>query len=138
MIANKVLNTVSPKKTFEQLLGNHPFLVIKNQLLFKKGKDYILTQILPDEDYTISDYNELPESAPFQLVKSKLVFMPSLYNVHQEVLGNLHILMGNHVKQTKQGIVRIAPLDVHFNENNIFQPDLLFIRQNRKSISTNL
>jgi len=50
------------------------------------------------------------------------------------VLGNLHLLIGAYVKRQKLGFVGLAPLDVHFDEENVFQPDLLFIANERMNI----
>jgi Uma2 family endonuclease len=43
-------------------------------------------------------------------------------------------LLSLSIKKSKAGKIRFAPLDVHFDKKNIFQPDLLFISNERKEI----
>jgi Uma2 family endonuclease len=45
--------------------------------------------------------------------------------------------MGVYAKQNKLGQVYPAPLDVEFDENNVFQPDVLFIKIERKAQAVN-
>lgn len=57
-------------------------------------------------------------------------FLSSPVYAHQRVLGELYTLIRNDC--SADGEVLFAPLDVHFDEDNIFQPDLIFIsRENR-------
>jgi hypothetical protein len=65
--------------TFERLLNRGHYGIIGNQLLFfshELGK-YVLTQISDKQDYTVGDYAQLPEGAPFQLINGKLIFVAS-------------------------------------------------------------
>jgi Uma2 family endonuclease len=53
---------------------------------------------------------------------------------HQEISGNLFLILAAYIKQKKLGKVYFAPLDTRFDNYNVFQPDLLFISNERKSI----
>ena len=53
---------------------------------------------------------------------------------HQIVSGNLHAAIYTHIRQKKLGIVLTAPMDVIFNPIDTFQPDLLFISNERLHI----
>lgn len=86
--------------------------------------------------YTVEDYMLLEEGVPFQLINYDLVISPSPTLLHQTVLQELSFNISNHLKQTNNnGLVVFAPIDVKFDEGNVFQPDLIFISaENRKKI----
>ena len=120
---------------FENLLGGKSFQTVRNQIIFKsEGKYYISVIDNQRFRYNSDYYNQLPEGAPFQLINGKLIFMASPKDIHQSVLGNLYLEITPFVKKNKLGKVRLAPLDVHFDKNNICQPDLMFISNERKDI----
>ena len=123
--------------SFEELLMGKLFLVVNNQLLFEKDGKFVLTQISLENDYTAKHYAQLPEGAPFQLIQGKLIFMPSPYYIHQKVLMRLASKLDTHVEENELGEVLPAPMDVHFDEKNIYQPDILFVSVTRKNIIGN-
>ena len=83
--------------------------------------------------YTKEDYLALDEGAPFQLINADLVMSPSPVVDHQKILLNLVIQFKSYMAQSNdQGQLLIAPLDVYFDEENIFQPDLFYIKEDRK------
>ncbi len=132
---DKIYGTVLfPEGVGEMLLNGHRFLVIRGQLLYKIEEGYVITMIREEENYTVDHYLQLPESAPFQLINAKLIYMPSPYEIHQAVVFNLSLEIGNYVKKHQLGVVRFAPLDVHFDKENVVQPDLLFVSVRRSSI----
>lgn len=118
----------------DELFGDKRFLKIGGQILFKKDGRYVATRFSSQQNYTAKDYMELPEGAPFQLIQSKLIFMPSPTYLHQKISMLLGNQLFNHVDSKSLGEVCAAPMDVHFDENNIYQPDLLFIRKERLHI----
>jgi len=81
-----------------------------------------------------ADFQNLPEGPHYQLINNELIFTPSPFEIHQLVLGNLFILLTAFVRQQRLGVVRIAPLDVYLDENNVVQPDLLFVSESRRHI----
>ncbi len=111
----------------KELLGAHTFLPIRGQLLYRENGHILMTQIRSDKNYTVEDYMKLPEGAPYQLINGKLIHMPSPFVIHQEISANLLFELMLFVRTNKLGKVYAAPLDVHFDEDNVFQPDLLFI-----------
>jgi len=52
---------------------------------------------------------------------------PAPLDIHQLVLNEINIELSLFLRKAKIGITRIAPYDVHFSKQNIFQPDLIFI-----------
>lgn len=128
------VNSLYIPANFEALLSGKPFLRLGKQLLYKSNGEYVVTTIQKDKNYTVSDYQQLPEKAPYQLIQGKLVFMASPYEIHQRIAANLFLLLGGYVKMQKLGTAYFAPLDVHFDEQNVFQPDVLFVSKERKNI----
>ncbi|HZG77814.1 MAG TPA: Uma2 family endonuclease [Paenibacillus sp.] len=59
-------------------------------------------------------------------------FMTSPKYEHQKILQNFHLAF--HGACAREGEVMIAPLDVHFDEENVLQPDVIYIRNERLSI----
>ncbi|MEM9846748.1 MAG: Uma2 family endonuclease [Bacteroidota bacterium] len=128
-------DTAMDKLVFGTLLNGRTFVTIGEQVLFEREAKFYLTKIDNEQQsYTIADYQELPEGAPYQLIDGKLTFMSSPLYKHQDTIGNLSDLLRPYVKKNKLGKVQFAPLDVYFDETNVFQPDLMFISNERKAI----
>lgn len=84
--------------------------------------------------HTVQDYMELPEGGKYQLINGEIIEMPSPIPEHQDIIASLHLLMGSHVTKNKLGKVYFAPLDIFFDDENVLQPDLLFISNENKHI----
>lgn len=116
-----------------KLEGRDFALLDKNVLLYRdKAGEYVVLTVKSKKQYTVEDYLQLPEGAPFELLNGKLTFMPSPKDAHQNASGNLFSTLLFHVKANKLGIVRHVPLDVHLDAKNIVQPDILFLSNERK------
>ncbi|MGI9951819.1 Uma2 family endonuclease [Moorellaceae bacterium AZ2] len=87
-----------------------------------------------DKVYTYTDYRQLPEGAPYQLIGGKLVLTPSPAPYHQIISVKLEFKMIAHVTSKDLGIVLHAPLDVYLEETETYQPDIIFIAQGRMDI----
>ena len=84
--------------------------------------------------YTIKDYQLMDEGSPFQLINADLVMSPSPVVNHQKILLNLAMQIKVFMAQNNDnGELLVAPMDVHLDEENIFQPDLLYIAESRKA-----
>src|SRR5476651_62728 len=88
--------------------------------------------------YTVADYLLLEEGAPFQLIGNDLVMSPSPLPLHQFISGKLFNRITFFLDQSNnKGAVIYAPIDVYFDEGNVFQPDLLFIAEDHLDIIKN-
>jgi Uma2 family endonuclease len=58
---------------------------------------------------------------------------PSVTSFHQWIQSNLVDALSPFVRSKKLGRIFVAPLDVFLTEDDVFQPDILFIRQDRLS-----
>ncbi len=84
--------------------------------------------------YTYDDYAKLPEGAPYQLIGGELVMSPSPVPYHQIISGRIEFELMKFVKERKLGEVIDAPMDVYLSETETYQPDIIFISNERLSI----
>jgi Uma2 family endonuclease len=80
---------------------------------------------------TVEDYERLPEGAPYQLIAGELIMTPSPTPFHQSIIYRLILALGNCVKQKRLGVLLQSPIDVHLSDEDVYQPDLIFIRADR-------
>ncbi|MDQ6763888.1 MAG: Uma2 family endonuclease [Bacteroidota bacterium] len=73
-------------------------------------------------------WESLPEGTLCQIINNKLVMSPAPRDRHQVVLNKINIAISKILEKSKIGEIRIAPYDVYFSEENIFQPDILCIK----------
>jgi Uma2 family endonuclease len=73
-------------------------------------------------------WESLPEGSLCQLINNKLVMNPAPQNLHQVVLNDINIEISLDLRKNKIGEVRIVPFDVYFSNQNVLQPDILFIK----------
>ena len=73
-------------------------------------------------------WESLPEGTLCQLINNKLIMSPAPQDLQQVILGEIYIEISLYLRKKKIGEVRISPYDVHFSNQNIFQPDILFIK----------
>ena len=83
------------------------------------------------------DYQGTPDGPPyFQVIEGDLVQTPSHLTVHQAIVGNIAITLLNFVEKHPIGTVIIGPFDVYLGDINVYQPDVLFVSNRRRSIIT--
>lgn len=84
--------------------------------------------------YTEKDYMLLEEGAPFQLINYDLIMSPSPNLYHQITSIKLTKFFLFFLEKTNnKGLFLTAPMDVKLDEGNVFQPDLIYISENRKA-----
>ena len=87
---------------------------------------------LPEKDrYTYDDYRQLPEGAPYELIRGHLAMSPSPSPRHQIVQANLFFALSRFVRANQAGRVVSAPIDVQLADTSVVQPDLLYMRRDR-------
>jgi Uma2 family endonuclease len=86
---------------------------------------------------TVEDYRELPEGPPYyQLIEGDIFMAPSPDLFHQDIVGNLYFILRSYLARHRVGSVHLAPSDVQLSELNVYQPDLYFVSNARRSIFT--
>ncbi|HYV94235.1 MAG TPA: Uma2 family endonuclease [Chitinophagales bacterium] len=83
---------------------------------------------------TIEDYQKLPEGARFELIEGHLVQEPSPEYGHQRLSMSLSSQMHQFVEKNNLGEILAAPIDVYLDEENAYQPDILFISKENLSL----
>lgn len=75
---------------------------------------------------TAEEYRRLPETSQrMELIEGELVVSPSVVANHQRTVGNALYIFCN--EDTPPGEALIGPLDVYFDGENAFQPDVFWI-----------
>ncbi len=59
---------------------------------------------------------------------------PSPTPHHQRIAGEIYWQIKAHLKEVGGGDVFISPIDVYLSETNTYQPDVIFISEERRSI----
>jgi Uma2 family endonuclease len=81
--------------------------------------------------YTVDDYMMLEEGAPFQLINYDLIMSPAPTPFHQAIVARLSKIMLIFLEDKQMGGYTAGAPDVVFDNGNVFQPDFLYIRDNR-------
>ena len=120
----------------EKLLSAKQFYSLDGQIMFwyEEWQEYVTTVISEEKTYNADDYNLLPEGAPYQLIHGKLLFMAAPIYTHQKILAKLHLVLGGYIETKNLGEMCFAPTDVVLDDENIVQPDLMFISIKRNNI----
>ena len=86
---------------------------------------------------TYEDYCALPDDGKrYEIIEGELYGTPSPRRAHQELAGNLFVVLKPFVTARRLGTVFIAPFDVILEETSVVVPDLLFVAQDRVEIVT--
>jgi len=87
--------------------------------------------------YTYEDYLLFPDDGKRrEIIDGDLYVSPSPNTKHQRASMNLSGLIHTFLKKNPMGEVFAAPFDVVFSDENIVQPDLLFISRERSDVLT--
>lgn len=79
-------------------------------------------------------FKSLPEGTLAQLIENNIVMSPSPLYRHQEVLNEINFQLLTFIKKKKMGQVLVAPMDVYLDDENVYQPDILFISNENQHI----
>ena len=79
-------------------------------------------------------FEMLPEGTLCQLINKTIIMSPAPEYEHQSLSRIIERELENFILDYKLGEMLHAPLDVYFDENNVFQPDILFISNENISI----
>ena len=95
-----------------------------------------MTQQKPRAKLTVDDYMNTPDDVRYQLIDGELILAPSPSFRHQVILGLLFAELNRFSLLHDLGIVCVAPLDVVFPDREVYQPDILFVSNERREIIT--
>ena len=85
---------------------------------------------------TYQDYANLEGDERYELLNGELILVASPNMDHQEAVTNLGTSLSVFVKERDLGKIYFAPTDVLLTDTVVFQPDLLFLSNEREHIRT--
>lgn len=94
----------------------------------------MITPVTKKQKYTYDDYLKTPDDKRYELIEGELIMVPSPVIYHQWISKNIEYELEKFVRGKKAGKIFDAPCDVHLDNENVLQPDILFISKERLSI----
>jgi Uma2 family endonuclease len=86
---------------------------------------------------TYADYEKMPaDGFRHEIIEGEEFMTPAPNLDHQTVVLNIAALLRAHALSRKLGRVFVAPTDVVLSENDIVEPDVVFVSEKRLSILT--
>ena len=92
------------------------------------------TSIIEKKKHTYDDYLKTPDDKRYELIEGELYMTPSPITNHQRISRKIEFMLEKYVTENDLGEVFYAPYDVYFNDENVVQPDILFISKERLDI----
>ena len=92
------------------------------------------TSIIEKKKYTYDDYLKTPDDKRYELIEGELYMTPSPITNHQRISGRIEFELRKFVSENDLGEIFDAPYDVYFDDENVVQPDILFISKDRLNI----
>ena len=92
------------------------------------------TIVVEKKKYTYEDYLKTPEDKRYELINGELLTTPLPIPNHQRISGKFEFVVRKFVTENNLGEVLYAPCDVYLDNENIVQPDILFISKERLNI----
>jgi Uma2 family endonuclease len=84
---------------------------------------------------TYEDYVALPDDGRrYELHEGELSVTPAPGLSHQDILGNLFVILRGHVNARGLGKVFIAPVDCILENITVVQPDIVFVETARRAV----
>ncbi len=90
--------------------------------------------VIEKKKFTYEDYLKTPVDKRFELIEGELLMTPSPVPKHQRISGKLEFALRKFVTENDLGELFDAPCDVYLDDENVVQPDILFIAKERLSI----
>ncbi len=90
----------------------------------------------PRIKFTVKDYMATPDDQRYQLLDGELIVAPAPTTRHQRISRKLVQVLDEFVTDSRMGEVLYSPTDVFFTENDVAQPDILFVSNARSNIIT--
>jgi Uma2 family endonuclease len=86
---------------------------------------------------TYAEYAAMPDDGRrYQVVEGELIMTPAPNTSHQRSLRELFRAIDSHIRSLDLGEVLFAPVDVVLSDENVVQPDALFVSKERLKIVT--
>lgn len=86
--------------------------------------------------FTYQDYLMMPSDKRYELIEGEFYAAPSPNTSHQRTSRKLEILLEDFVTRNDLGEMFHAPYDVVLSDEDVVQPDILFVSKERSHIIT--
>lgn len=83
---------------------------------------------------TVEDYLALPDDVRAELIEGELYMTPTPSLRHQDVVGQVYVLLDTHARRKDRDRAFIAPLDVHLPSGDVVEPDVIYVKTANRSI----
>lgn len=93
--------------------------------------------LVKEKRLSVNYYKILPEGAPYQLIEGELVMTPAPNPRHQIISSRLFKKLSDFVDRFGCGMVLYSPVDVYLDDENAFQPDIIFISKEGQAVVKN-
>lgn len=93
-----------------------------------------MTATITKKKTTYADYVKIDDNNRYEVFNGELRMVPAPSTDHQFVSRDLEFLVWNFVNKNGLGEVLDAPVDVVFDDEEVYQPDLVFIKRDRQGI----
>src|SRR5215204_7341917 len=86
---------------------------------------------------TIEDLEDFPDDGQrHEIITGELIVTAAPSPDHQQLVGLLIRIIGNYVDDRELGLLFPAPVDVKLSENDVVEPDLVFVAEAQREIVT--
>jgi len=92
------------------------------------------TSIIEKKKYTYEDYLKTPDDVRYELIEGDLLMTPAPIPIHQRISRKIGFEFDEYVTDNDLGEIFLAPCDVYLDDENVVQPDILFISKERSNI----
>ena len=82
----------------------------------------------------IEVFEMLPEGTMVEVIHNTIYMSPSPIYQHQKTVSKLFNLLFTFIEDNTLGDCIISPIDVYFDDENVFQPDIIFIAKENLKI----
>ncbi len=93
-----------------------------------------MTATITRKKTTYTDYVKIDDDNRYEVFNGELRMVPAPSTDHQFISRNLEVFVWNFVSKNGLGEVLDAPVDVVFDDEEVYQPDLVFIKKDRLGI----
>lgn len=90
--------------------------------------------VVEKKKYTYEDYLKTPDDKRYELIEGELLMTPSPIPQHQRISRKIGFMLDKFVTENGLGEVFYAPCDVYLDNENVVQPDILFISKEKLNI----
>ncbi|MES2767242.1 MAG: Uma2 family endonuclease [Bacteroidota bacterium] len=87
-----------------------------------------------EKQWTYSEYSTLGEGVIFEIIDGEKIMSPAPNRQHQDISSEIFFRLKKFVNEQNLGKVYSAPIDVVLAENQVVQPDVLFVSKERPNL----